>query len=148
MKYNSRYDNGAESVDFVLDIIEYEEYDNPGDVPNAFLTDEEKESCQVMILPSFNYGDCVLDCPEDNLLEAAQNAVQADLGKQGLGLVLADDLPLPTFTSTSKEYQMLGDEEDMAEINELKSFVPGMKGRSMQPVRQQGRCGACSAWPI
>jgi len=148
MKYNSRYVRGAESVDFALDIIEYEEYDNPGDVPNAFLTDEEKESCQVMILPSYNYKECVLDCPEENLLEAAQNAVQADLGKQGLGLVLVEDNDIynsfPSFPSTSKEYQMLGDEEDMAEINELKSFVPGMKGRSMQPVRQQGLCGSCS----
>jgi len=81
----------------------------------------------------------------DDLKEAAKKAFEQQMGKQQNGYV-----PVPAeaearynVPSSESDYEMLGTVEEQAKINDLKSFVPGMVGRELLPVRNQGICGSC-----
>ena len=68
---------------------------------------------------------------------------QLDDYATGLELVEPSDYLSLGFPSTAKDYEMVGSEEEQATVNGLKSFQPGMVGREMLPVRNQGQCGSC-----
>ena len=68
---------------------------------------------------------------------------QLDDYATGLELVEPSDYLSLGFPSTAKDYEMVGSEEEQAAVNGLKSFQPGMVGREMLPVRNQGQCGSC-----
>lgn len=86
-------------------------------------------------------------CKEDSddLNQAAKKAFEEQMGKQQNGYV-----PVPAeaearynVPSSERDYEMLGTAEEQTQVNDLKSFVPGMVGRELLPVRNQGICGSC-----
>jgi len=112
-------------------------------VPNARLTDEEKEDCLVMDKENGNYGPCEY-CSED-LIEAAREYYSEQLQEYSTGyeVVESSDYLSLGFPSTAKDYEMVGSEEEQAIVNGLKSFQPEMVGRERLPIRNQGGCGSC-----
>jgi hypothetical protein len=116
-------------------------YDKPEDVPKARLTDEEKEECLVM-QGEENIGPCE-ESSDD--FQAAKDAFAAQWQITSTGLVFGDPNEESSllYPSTEKEYELIGSEEEQEKVNGLKSFQPGMVGRRMVPVRNQGHCGSC-----
>ena len=154
IKYVTRF----EGQEVVLEFQDFSAYDEPDQVPNARLSDEEKESCK--LIPDDNYG--IAQCPPppsrkrcegcqdqddiEDLIEALIDAFLEDMSNPETGLVeesSGSDVLDPFSFSTEKEYEMKGSEEEQAVVNGLKSFQPGMVGRKMFRVRNQSNCGSC-----
>ena len=141
IKYTTRYASNIGPTDAELDFVSYQEYEDPQDVPKARLSDEDKETCLVLNNPE-NYKVCEED--SDDLKQAAKKAFEDQMNIQRNGY-----LPLAggsyNLPSTGSDYEMQGTAEEQAKINDLSSFVPGMVGRELLPVRNQGVCGSCYA---
>ena len=142
IKYTTRYNDSGLPTDAVLDFVSYQEYEDPQDVPKARLSDEDKETCLVLNNPG-HYAVCEED--SDDLKQAAKKAFEDQMNIQRNGY-----LPLAgasyNLPSTGSDYEMQGTAEEQAKINDLKSFVPGMVGRELLPVLNQGMCGSCYAF--
>ena len=142
IKYTTRYQPGRFDTEAELEFFDYEEYENPEDVPFTRLSDVDKEACQVLSTPG-NYIVCDELEDSDDLKQAAKSAFEEQMSIEQNGY-------LPTtkvfnFPSSESDYEMLGTVEEQAKINDLKSFVPGMVARALLPVRGQGICGSCYA---
>jgi hypothetical protein len=140
ISYSTRFE-GDSQID--LEVLEFTAYEEPEDVPKARLTDEEKEDCLFMSKDygSGNFGPCREN--NDDLIQAARDAYVAQMQTFETGFV--DDLKgsYTSYPSTEKQYEFLGSKEEQEKVNGLKSFLPGMVGREMPPVRSQGQCGSC-----
>ena len=146
IKYTTRYKSGVDDTEAELDFIAYQEYDNFEDVPFARLSDEDKETCLVLSNPG-NYKVCDELEDSDDLKQAAKSAFEEQMGIKQKGY-----LPLAgggyVLPSSRIDYKMLGTAEEQAKINDLSSFVPGMVGRKLLPVLNQGACGSCYSFAV
>jgi hypothetical protein len=144
ISFSTRFEENPGSGEFIqvdLEDIELTAYDKPEDVPKARLTDEEKEKCLVMDT-SENFAACGED--SDDLIQAAKDAFAAQWQTTSTGLLQqGDDLSFSLYPDTGKDYELIGSEEEQEKVNGLKSFLPGMVGRGMVPVRNQGNCNSC-----
>ena len=151
IKYVTRFND----EEIVLEFADFSAYDEPDQVSNARLTDEEKESCYLMFDAS-NFAQCTPPsslkrcegCQEDvnDLIEDLTDAYLEEVASVETGLI-EESIDLDRF-STKKDYEMRGSEEEQAVVNGLKSFQPGMVGRKMLRVRNQSNCGSCYSFSL
>ena len=153
IKYVTRF--GGQEI--VLEFTDFSAYDEPDQVPNASLNDEEKDSCYLL---SDNYKQCPLSrkrcegegCQEDvnDLIKDLDDAYLEEVASVETGLIENEESSKIDFTfpSTEKDYEMRGSEEEQAVVNGLKSFQPGMVGRKMLRVRNQSSCGSCYSFAV
>lgn len=92
-----------------------------------------------------NFKPCEGHSDSDDLIQAARDAFVAQLQTFETGFLdgVKGAYDYESYPSTEKEYEFLGSKEEQEKVNGLKSFLPGMVGREMPPVRSQGRCGSC-----
>ena len=164
IKYITRF----KDQEIVLKLRDFSAYDDPHEVPNAKLPDEEKESCEE--LPYKDFVRCptsrqeeeeeegeveddtweIIDFSDNNsgaeeeweeiIIEDLKDAfVEEESSLETGSMEESSDFPV----STRKEYEMKGSEEEQAVVNGLRSFQPGMVGRKMLRVRNQSNCGSC-----
>lgn len=143
-----------EGQEIVLEVTDFSAYDEPDQVPNASLTDEEKESCNLLsnqieeCPPPSSRKRCEGEgCQEDlsDLIEDLKDAYSEEVASVETGLIEVKESSEIDFSfpSTGKDYEMKGSEEEQAVVNGLKSFQPGMVGRKMLKVRNQSSCASC-----
>lgn len=142
ISYSTRFGDAQVELKFV----DFTSYAEPEDVPKASLTDEEKKDCRLM---SNEYGTKNFKpCEEnsDDLIQAARDAYTEQMQILATGFVDEDVLGyFKSYPSTEKEYVFIGSEEEQETVNGLQSFVPGMVGRGMVRIVNQGACGSCYA---
>ena len=149
LKYTTRLSAGRDTQEITLEVLEYS--DKPNEIPNASLTNEEKESCT--FLSSDNIVPCndpsrkrCDNCQEEEDVESLASSLKGayleavSSPEKGLTTTETD---LISLVSTETDYEMKGSEEEQAMVNGLKSFRPEMVGRKKLPIRNQSNCGSC-----